>query len=112
MFGSGLLLVHLKVAVLLWIPLIIWFYLRRRYGYWRRHGVPSIAPTLFLGNMKPICLFRKSVADHFNDVYKDNSVGDSAAVGIHIFMRPALVVRDLDLVKAILVKDFASFSNR
>lgn len=104
------------MGLVLWaigvIFLGIWLALRHNNGYWRRQGVPFIPATILMGNFEKICMFRKSVADNFYDIYNSQYANKSAAVGIHQFLTPALVVRDLDLVKAILSQDFAAFSNR
>lgn len=94
------------------VLLAVWLALRHCNDYWKRHGVPCVPATLLLGNMKEICMFRKAMANHFQDMYNNAACTESPVVGINIFLRPALMVRDLDLVKTILVKDFASFSNR
>lgn len=90
----------------------IWLKLRHRNGYWQRQGVPFIPGTAFLGNMTEACTFSKPMVTVLKDLYESPIAQESAAVGIHIFTRSALMVRDLDLVKAVLVKDFVSFNNR
>lgn len=94
------------------ILLGIWLKLRHINGFWQRRGVPFFPGTVFVGNMKDMCTFSKPIVNVLEDLYNSPAAKDSAAVGIHIFLRPALMVRDLDLIKAILVKDFTSFNNR
>lgn len=94
------------------IPLSIWLALRYRNGYWKRRGVPFIPATVVVGNFNEMVTLNKSLTNQFSDWYHHPAGKDSAAVGIHLFHRPALVVRDLALVKAVLLKDFSTFSNR
>lgn len=56
--------------------------------------------------------FKKCVAEQFYDFYFDEKTKDKPFVGIHMFHRPAIIIRDPELLKRILVKDFASFSDR
>lgn len=90
----------------------IWLALRYRNGYWKRCGIPYIPATVLVGNLMELCTFSKPMVDHLSDLYNDPCCKDSAVVGIHIFHKPALMVRDLNLVKAILLKDFQAFANR
>lgn len=104
----------------IWIYLILlacsivflWSNLRRQYSYWKHNGVPFVPATLFLGNLKPICFCQTTTALHFDDIYNDSRGKDSPVIGIHLFLKPALIVKDLDLIRTMLIKDFASFSNR
>ncbi|KAG4067639.1 hypothetical protein HA402_005411 [Bradysia odoriphaga] len=52
------------------------------------------------------------VAEQFNDFYFDEKTRHKPFVGIHMFHKPAIILRDTELIKRILVKDFTSFSNR
>lgn len=104
--------VYIPLVIFVWLPLFIWYKLRRLFLYWDRHGVPSVRGAPILGNLKPICFFEKQTALHFNDLYNDKGCTDSVVVGIHVYLKPALIVRDLELIRAILIKDFASFRNR
>lgn len=60
--------------------------------------------------MKQVSLFRRNVAENFDDIYRQ--LPDEPIVGIHLFIKPALLVRNLELVKEITVKDNMFFQNR
>lgn len=90
----------------------IWSALRYRNGYWKRRGIPFIPATVVVGNFKEVCNFSTPLVEQFRSWYNHPVGKDSPVVGIHLFYRPALLIRDLDLVKAVLLKDFAAFSNR
>lgn len=59
-----------------------------------------------------VFLLRKSVAEILVDFYTHRRAIEKPFIGIHYFLRPVLFIRDLDLIKRILVKDFASFNDR
>lgn len=103
---------YISLVVFILIPLFVSYKLRRKFLYWNRHGVPSVPGFPILGNLKPICLFQTQTANHFNDIYQDERCKESPVIGIHLFLKPALIVKDLELIRAILIKDFASFCNR
>lgn len=87
----------------------IWY----THRFWQRIAlVPSVAGVPLLGNMLPLLLMRRSVCEHFDDLYRSAAAADAPLVGMHIFMRPALLARDPQLIKRLLVKEFGSFSNR
>lgn len=106
------------ISVLMGFPLVLFIsaavgvygYLLYINSYWKRHGVPFVSATPLLGNMSQVCLFRRSVAENINDMYVE--LPEEPIVGIHLFTNPALIIRNLDLIKAIVVKDFAAFQNR
>ncbi|XP_017479502.1 PREDICTED: cytochrome P450 6g1-like [Rhagoletis zephyria] len=49
---------------------------------------------------------------YLSDVYKDATVTKAAAVGIYILNKPALVLREPELIKSVLIKEFQKFANR
>jgi len=51
-----------------------------------------------------------NIGKHFQQIYEEHS--DKPYVGIFSFDKPILLVRDLELVKNILVKDFQFFIDR
>ncbi|XP_063916746.1 cytochrome P450 9e2-like [Zophobas morio] len=81
--------------------------LSRRHSYWFRKGVPQIKPTFIFGNMWPMILRKRSVPEIIQDMY--NFDKDLRYVGIYQFLRPALMLRDPELIKQITVKDFDHF---
>ena len=53
---------------------------------------------------------KTTIGEHLQRIYNEHS--DKPYVGIFSFDKPSLLVRDLDLVKNILVKDFQNFVDR
>ncbi|KAH8398959.1 hypothetical protein KR222_004286 [Zaprionus bogoriensis] len=90
----------------------VYLLLRRHYAYWPRRGVPELRPRLLLGNLGGMLSMRSSPADFIAQLYNHPSAQDQPFVGIHVFHKPALLLRDPELIKRIMVKDFGKFSNR
>jgi hypothetical protein len=55
-------------------------------------------------------LLRTTIGEQLQKIYNEHS--DKPYVGIFSFDKPSLLVRDLELVKNILVKDFQTFTDR
>lgn len=79
------------------------------YSYWRRKGFPYIVPTMPFGNIAAAALRQKSVGMTLYDLHRKSK---EKIVGVYMLFRPALMVRDADLVKAILATDFQHFHDR
>lgn len=41
-----------------------------------------------------------------------NYLQDFTIIGVHIFHKPGLVLRDPELIKRVMIQDFSSFSTR
>lgn len=92
------------VAILLFI-----LYLKYHFSYWRRRGFPEIAAVIPFGNMLPFFRRQQSCGDTLADLYWKTS---EPVVGIYNFLEPQLMVRDLSLVKSVMMEDFDQFYNR
>jgi hypothetical protein len=94
-------------SVLTAIFIGLYFYVTRNFKFWQKLGIPYVKPTPFFGNLKN-CTFQKvNIGKHLQQIYEQHS--DKPYVGIFSFDKPSLLIRDLELVKNILVKDSQSF---
>lgn len=105
-------LIYIPLIIFVWLPIGLYLYSLYINGYWKRNKVPFVPATPIVGNLCDSLLFRKSVAEVFDDIYFDRNTISKPFVGIHFLYKPALVVKDPELIKRVLVKDFASFSDR
>lgn len=79
------------------------------YAYWQRKGIPYIAPSVPLGNLGSVAFRKESFGVNIYNLYKKL---DLPYVGIYLFFKPAMLIRDAELVQKILVTDFNSFHDR
>ncbi|XP_054729890.1 probable cytochrome P450 6v1 [Anastrepha obliqua] len=100
----------LLVFVTLLTGVFVWS--RRTYVYWQRRRVKFVQPVHLLGNLKEVLWLQTSFPLLLRDYYFDPQFKDEPVVGIYLFHQPALLIRDLNLVRTILVEDFVSFSMR
>jgi cytochrome P450 family 6 len=85
----------------------LYFYVTRNFNFWQKLGIPYVKPAPFVGNLKDCVLLKTSIAEQLQRIYRENS--DKPYVGMFSFDKPSLLIRDLELVKNILVKDFQNF---
>jgi cytochrome P450 family 6 len=88
----------------------LYFYFTRNFNFWQNLGVPYVKPTPFVGNFKECVFLKTTIGQQLQRFYVENS--DKSYVGIFTFDRPNLLIRDLELLKNILVKDFSIFMDR
>jgi cytochrome P450 family 6 len=69
-----------------------------------------VKPTPFVGNLKECVLVQRNIGEQLQRIYNEHS--DKPYVGIFSFDKPSLLIRDPELVKDILVKEFHTFMDR
>nr|AAD25107.1 cytochrome P450 CYP6B10 [Heliothis virescens] len=100
---------------ILYLPIVIpvllvtlYFYFTRT--YWKKGNVRGPEPTVFFGNLKDSALRKKNAGIVMEELY--NMFPDEKVIGIYRMTSPCLLVRDLDVIKHIMIKDFEVFSDR
>lgn len=89
---------------------ILFLVARRKYSYWDRKGV-KVFPgyNYLLGHFKPVFTQKESTGDLITRLYKAT---DEPYAGLYGLMYPMLVLRDPELIRRIMIKDFAYFTDR
>ncbi|XP_047000613.1 cytochrome P450 6k1-like [Schistocerca americana] len=95
------------LAVLSTLFMIMYVTFKINYTYWKKKGLPYLEPSFPLGNGWNAILMRKSPGEDMKDVYFETE--GKAVVGIYSLNNPLLVVRDPELIKMIMVRDFNYF---
>lgn len=103
--------IYIIASLVCLIITVIYTYFKYCYAYWRARGIPHDKPTIPFGNAKE---FGKTVhAAHFTKKLYDKYKPTTAKFcGAYFFTRPIAILLDLDLVRSVLVKDFANFNDR
>uniref|UniRef100_A0ABD2X3I7 Cytochrome P450 n=1 Tax=Trichogramma kaykai TaxID=54128 RepID=A0ABD2X3I7_9HYME len=85
--------------------------IRRNFAYWKKLNVPTVwSPRAFFGNFGPCLLMQQSAESFFHELYK--AADGERLVGYWVFDKPHVMIRDPELIKHVLVKDFDKFSDR
>jgi len=90
--------------------LAIYYYLTSTFDFWRSRGIRGPKPRLIFGTLKDVTLARKSIADYLIEIY--NEYKNERMFGIFSRREPVLVVKDAELIKDVLIKEFSKFSSR
>nr|AKP55348.1 CYP395G1 [Apolygus lucorum] len=85
----------------------LWMRMKKAFNFWEERGVPFKKPVFFFGNSWPILSRKVSMAQHHLNLYKE--FPDVPYYGIYDFTKPFLVVKDIELVERVLIKDFHHF---
>lgn len=87
----------------------ILLYVKFKFSYWKRRGVPFLEPAIPFGNFGPTIRRKRAFGQNIHDLYYASS---EPVQGIYYGSRPILIVRDQKIAKDILIKDFHYFRNR
>lgn len=85
-------------------------YLYRSNNFFQRRGVIHMPSVPVFGVMAPIIFQRISFADFIRKIYNFNP--DAKYFGFYAMTNPIILLRDLELIKAVFVKNFQSFPCR
>lgn len=107
--ASKLLIEKMILALLIVLLFTLFLLVRNQYSYWKRAGIPSIAPSIPFGNLLSVVRKQRSFGTAIYDLYKQTS---EPFVGIYLFFRPAILIRDAELVNNVLTRDFQHFHDR
>ncbi|KAK1117077.1 hypothetical protein K0M31_017000 [Melipona bicolor] len=97
------------IAAVLAVLAMVYHRATRNFDFFEKRGIPYAKPIPFLGSMWKVLLRRLSFPEVMEKIYNSNP--DSKYVGFFEFDTPLLVIRDLELVKSIAVKNFDHFPN-
>ncbi|XP_023934619.2 cytochrome P450 6B1-like [Bicyclus anynana] len=89
---------------------LVYYHFTRTFKYWQSRNVPGPQPLPFFGNIKNYVLRKSLAAEVLKEIYDEYP--NEKVVGIYRMTTPSLLIRDLDLVKTICVKDFDNFDDR
>lgn len=88
----------------------LYLWLKWKHSYWQRRGVRTLPVHWFFGHFKDAMLIRKPAGVVLGELHRQATDEDDI-IGIYILHKPFLLVRNPDLIKQIMIKDFHVFSN-
>ncbi|XP_073947809.1 cytochrome P450 6B5-like [Choristoneura fumiferana] len=81
-----------------------------KYSFWKRYGLPSPKSLPLLGNYADFMLMRKNLGDTVTDIC--NKFPNEPIIGTYYGTEPAVIVKDPELLRLVVTKDFYYFSSR
>lgn len=94
------------------LAIVFYIWQRRTYNYWQRLGVKSIKPSPIFGNMRTFLMCKVSFYDQIRLLHNTAGFENEPLIGVYLLHRPALVLKDLELIKTVMIKKFNYFTNR
>ncbi|KAL8597011.1 hypothetical protein ACOMHN_050110 [Nucella lapillus] len=98
--------IPLHWGLLLLVVLLIYIYATWPYSQFQRLGISGPPPQPFLGNM------RQMISKTTVHALKEWSQQYGRIYGLYLGREPMIVIGDIEILKSVLVKDFAHFSDR
>ncbi|XP_036150626.1 probable cytochrome P450 6g2 [Monomorium pharaonis] len=103
-------LIYSTTALVICLSLF-YVYAKYKLSYWSRRGVKSPPTHLLFGNFKECVTLQKPPAEILREIF-NSADSDDPYIGFYIFHKPMLLLRDHDLIKQVMIKDFDVFPNR
>lgn len=91
---------------------VIYVYIKLKFSYWKRLGVPYVEPSFPFGNIQGFTKKMHSsqqFSNYYNEFKQKSKFGFG---GIYFFVDPVIVPTSLEFLKSIFVKDFPYFHDR
>lgn len=89
---------------------VAYFYIRYTFTYWQRRGVVTpLAASFPLGNFGKSLRQQCTLGELMTEFYHSTT---APFLGVYAMLRPMFIVRDLELVRRVLTKDFHHFEDR
>ncbi|XP_037026215.1 probable cytochrome P450 6g2 [Bradysia coprophila] len=91
---------------------LLYYWAKQKQNYWKDRNIPYIKSPLLLGHFFKTVILKQHNIDALTHLYDHPNAKGKPFVGINVFHKPAILVREPELVRRILIKDFQYFSNR
>lgn len=89
---------------------ILYLYVKRQYTYWDRKGFKTLPEVSYLFGLFTNSILQKEYfGELFARLYKTTN---EPFIGAYSILRPMLLIRDPELIRSILIKDFSNFTDR
>ncbi|XP_013140623.1 PREDICTED: cytochrome P450 6B1 [Papilio polytes] len=98
------------IAIVTVLIAALHYYFTRTFNYWKKRNVAGPNPVPLFGNIKDSVLRRKPQVMVYKSIY--DAYPNEKVVGIYRMTTPSILLRDLDIIKSVLIKDFESFADR
>lgn len=98
------------MTMLIGIVILFYLYAKRTYTYWERNGFEQFPGVSYLfGHFTATFLRKEFIAEPVTKIYHATS---APFIGIYSLLKPILLIRDPELIRSVLIKDFAHFTDR
>ncbi|RZC38896.1 cytochrome P450 9e2-like [Asbolus verrucosus] len=106
---NGLVLIMFLFLLVVIVSVCVYYKLVKPCDYWKQKGIAYVPSWPLVGNLGSVVLRKKHLMDVTVDMYKN--FHSERFVGYMQFTRHHLLLRDLELIKQIGVKEFSHFTD-
>ncbi|XP_060805039.1 cytochrome P450 6B2 isoform X2 [Amyelois transitella] len=100
-----------EVLTLLILVLAITYHVsKRKFDYWKKRKIPYLKPVPFLGNYGPYIIQKKYIGQTAAELCE--KFPDTPYFGAFYGTEPTLIVKDPEMVKKVMTKDYYYFNSR
>lgn len=90
--------------------LAFYYYSTSTFDFWKSRGVQGPKPVFLFGNTLDLILARISMVTYQQNLYK--AYKNEPMVGLYMRRSPVLVLKDPELIKDVMIRDFSKFVDR
>ncbi|XP_046824906.1 probable cytochrome P450 6a14 [Vespa crabro] len=94
------------------IILGLYYYFTSTFNFWKERGVAGPRPYPVIGNIGKTLLGNISMGDYLKELYDNPEFKNEPLIGIFTKRTPILIVKDPEMIKDVLIKDFSKISDR
>lgn len=87
----------------------LYSHLTRNFNHWKNKNVQYLKPIPIFGNFYVVSTLQLSIGQFLHDLYNKTML---PFIGFFVFDKPFLLIRDPEIIKGCLVKDFEHFGDR
>ncbi|KAH8297064.1 hypothetical protein KR044_004457, partial [Drosophila immigrans] len=94
------------------VVLALYFWQKRAHSYWQRNGVKSIKPEPIFGNFRTFLTGKVPFFEQLSLLYNTPGFENEPLIGVNLVKGPGIIMRDVELIKTVMIKKFNFFTNR
>ncbi|KAK9509624.1 hypothetical protein O3M35_006892 [Rhynocoris fuscipes] len=98
------------ITFILSLIVVFSLYVRNKYNYWKSRGIVSVPGKFPFGSLKPCLLLQQNVSDTLAEMYRKYE--GKKYVGFYGPLDAFLLIRDPEMIRIILSKEFTSFHDQ
>ncbi|XP_076293589.1 cytochrome P450 9e2-like [Lasioglossum baleicum] len=91
------------------VAMAVYYYAFRGLNFFKKHGIDHVTPTAVVGNMGRFLLRKEPLCETIKRTYYHNP--DAKYVGFYEFNQPIIMLRDIELIKSVMIRNSESFTD-
>lgn len=105
-------MIHIEIlcGIAIVSSIAFYHYFISAFNFWKNRGIQGPKPEFLFGNIKDIMLSKISTPTFIKNIY--DTYTNEAMVGLYMGRNPILFLKDPELIKDVLIRDFSKFADR